>query len=273
MFPAALSFALLFLSAGVTLAEPPQRVVSMNLCTDQLALLLAAPEQLVSVSQLSHDPHYSSLSELAQKLRPNTGQAEEIAFLRPDVVLAGRYTTRVTVDMLQRLGYRVEVFDPENSLEDIKRNLNRMGQILGREERAEVLIRQMEDELAKHLKALPAQRPATLLYYSSGFTSGSGTLADDILAHAGLRNLAPDLGLSSGGVLPLEAVVLAGPDVVIRGQTYAATSQGQEMLAHPILEHLLTTPRRSFETSPEWTCGTNHTIAMVIELAQSVQSQ
>ena len=36
-------------------AEQPQRVVSMNLCTDQLAMLIARPGQLHSVSHLASD--------------------------------------------------------------------------------------------------------------------------------------------------------------------------------------------------------------------------
>ncbi|MGA0716208.1 MAG: ABC transporter substrate-binding protein, partial [Gemmobacter sp.] len=35
---------------GPAAAAPPGRVVSINLCTDQLAMMLAAPGQLVSVS-------------------------------------------------------------------------------------------------------------------------------------------------------------------------------------------------------------------------------
>ena len=76
-------------------AERPQRVVSMNLCTDQLAMLLAAPGQLISVSYLAQDARSSAMAEAAQGFEMNHGLAEEIAFLRPDLVLAGRYTTRV----------------------------------------------------------------------------------------------------------------------------------------------------------------------------------
>ena len=45
--------------AGPVAAQPPQRVVSMNLCTDQLAMMLAGPGQLISVSHLGHDPAVS----------------------------------------------------------------------------------------------------------------------------------------------------------------------------------------------------------------------
>ena len=49
-FCAALAF------AGAALADAPRRVVTMNHCADQYALLLAAPGQVVSVSHIALDP-------------------------------------------------------------------------------------------------------------------------------------------------------------------------------------------------------------------------
>src|SRR5207302_173609 len=49
-----------------TAAAAPQRIVSMNLCTDQMALLLAGPERIVSISFLGADPAESSLAGLAR---------------------------------------------------------------------------------------------------------------------------------------------------------------------------------------------------------------
>ena len=50
---------------GAQTPDAPLRVVSMNLCTDQFALMLAAPEQLISVSYVSADPVTSPLADIA----------------------------------------------------------------------------------------------------------------------------------------------------------------------------------------------------------------
>lgn len=263
----------LTISGAPALGSPPERVVSLNLCTDQLAMLVAAPGQMVSVSQLSSDPRYSSMVSEAAALTPNSGQAEEIAHLRPDLVLAGRYTTQTTVRMLERLGMRVEVFEPENSIEDIRQNLLRMGQVLHRQERADDLVAAMDRRIETLRAKLEPDRPDAVLYYSGGYTSGSDSLADDILGHAGLTNLAAELGLSSGGTLPLEALVLAGPDIIIKGQRYAAPSRGQEMLDHPALTKLMGPSRVSLDTSPPWTCGTPFTVAVIANLAREARAK
>lgn len=249
-------------------ATAAQRVVSMNLCTDQLAMLLTGPKQLISVSSLAADPQYSTMAQEARAYHLNRGQAEEIAFLRPDLVLAGQYTTQATVDMIKRLGYHVEIFEPENSIADIKRNLRKMGAVLGQIPRAEALIAQMDHDLAQ-IDYIPEQQEA-LLYYASGYTSGSGSLADDILRHAGLKNKAVELGLPAGGTLSLEDLILSAPQVLLRGQSYATPSRGQEMLTHPALQKMLEPPRKAYDTGPEWTCGTPATLAMIADLAAKV---
>ncbi|MEL6267927.1 MAG: ABC transporter substrate-binding protein, partial [Pseudomonadota bacterium] len=53
-------------AASTAAAQPPARVVSMNLCTDQLAMLIASPGQLVSVSYLARDPASSAMAAEAQ---------------------------------------------------------------------------------------------------------------------------------------------------------------------------------------------------------------
>ena len=110
--------------------ELPRRVLSMNLCTDQLAMLVAAPGQLISVSAMSQDPRGSVMAEEAMQYHGNRGLAEDIFLMQPDLVLAGSFSTTATVQLLRRLGQRVEVFEPEYSFDDMRANLRRMGAVM-----------------------------------------------------------------------------------------------------------------------------------------------
>ena len=91
-------------AAGPVWADPPRRVVSLNLCTDQLALMIADPGQLVSVSWHAERLAVRPLADMARSLHANHGLAEEIYRLQPDLVLTGPYTAPTTVAMLERLG-------------------------------------------------------------------------------------------------------------------------------------------------------------------------
>lgn len=213
-------------------AEPPRRVVSMNVCTDQLAMLIAAEGQLHAVSYLAGDPTASVLTEDAGRYRVNHGLAEEVFLMRPDLVLAGTFSTRATVGLLRRLGVRVEEFAPESSFDDVRANLERMGDILGRAERAAELIAELDRGLAE-LRADAGPERTVALYYANSYTSGAGTLADAVVRAAGLRNIADGLGLTGTVRLPLELLVLAGPDLIAGGDRRSAPALADQNFAHP----------------------------------------
>jgi hypothetical protein len=92
------AIALAWLSAaGAASGEAPARVVSINLCTDQLAMLVAAPGQLVSVSRLAADPRASNLADGAAKLPLNSGAAEQVFLL--SVITVSRPCSRLMATM------------------------------------------------------------------------------------------------------------------------------------------------------------------------------
>ncbi|MBK5928865.1 ABC transporter substrate-binding protein [Rhodobaculum claviforme] len=269
VFRAVSSVALALCLGGAALADPaPRRVVSMNLCTDQLALMLAAPGQLVSVSRLAQDPAMSPMAEAARALPANRGHAEDIVLLRPDLVIAGRFTTQPTVAMLERLGIPVVRFDIARSLDDVAGNLARMGAVLGREDAADAAIARFRRDhaalMARVRDRLPPERAA--LYYARGFTGGPGTLAGDILASAGLSNIAAEVGLEHGGLLALEALILADPDWLVMGRGTPGASEAKALLDHPALRAMPAHGRGAALADRDWTCGTPHVLAAVAAL-------
>lgn len=233
----AAAVAVLALGPSVRAGEPPRRVVSINLCTDQLALALARPDQVISVSRLSRDPELSDAAEAASRLPVNDGRAEEIVPLAPDLVLAGRFTARSTVAILRRLGYRVEEFSPPRSFADIRADVARMGQLLGREGRAASLVAEFDGRIAALRASAPVgEAPSAVVYHIGNRAEGRRTLSDEILATAGWRNLAADLGIEDSGTLALEVLVMNRPDVVLVGSAEAAWSTAsQPNHRHPVL--------------------------------------
>lgn len=226
-------------AAPSTAAEPaPQRVVSINLCTDQLAMLLAAPGQLKSVSFLSTEKGTSMLVDEAARYPLNHGQAEEVFLLQPDLVLAGTYTAQATVSLLRELGFRVEQFKPDTSFDDVRDNLTHMGALLHREAQAADLVAELDRGLAD----LAARRPpakTVAIYYANSYTSGSGTLADAIVRAAGLTNLGDRLGFQGMTRLPLELLVSADPDLILEGDNqYSAPALARENFSHPAFKAL-----------------------------------
>ncbi|GAA5076412.1 ABC transporter substrate-binding protein [Roseibacterium beibuensis] len=238
-------------------ADAPTRVVSMNLCTDQLAMMLAAPGQLISVSQVAVDPLTSPMAEEAAAYDINFGSAEEIYLLDPDLVLAGVYSDPATVGMLRRLGVRVEQIAITQRLVDVPDRLREVGALLGRETRAETLIAAFETDLARLTHA--ATGPRAAFYFPNGYTLGTGTLSHDILTTAGFTHIAEELGRSASGRLALELLAMAAPELVIGSTPYAGASRSEEILRHPALQAVIAAGRGTV-SGPDWVCGTPHVI-------------
>jgi len=248
-------------------AERPARVVSMNLCTDQLAMLLADEGQLVSVSFLAADPRNSAMAGAARGYRLNHGRAEEIFLMRPDLVLASRFTDSATTGMLKRLGIPVALFDPATTLPDIAARLNQMGEVLGHPDRAAHAAADFEARL-QALQAEVEERPRAALYFANGYTLGDKTLAGQILLAAGYDNVAREAGFTYGGTMPLEVLALAAPDAVITGRPYPGGSRSEEILDHPVVQALREGRRGGSVADSDWICGTPYVLQAVERLVR-----
>lgn len=239
----------------VVAADGPVRVVSMNLCTDQLAMLLAAPGQLISVSRIALDPVSSAMSDEAAAYPVNSGQAEEVFAMSPDLVLGGSFTDPFAVQMLRDLGVEVVQFPIVSRLSEIPDVVRQMGVALGREAIAEALAGDFEAGLEAMTVTQDEQAPEAAFFFANGYSLGVGTLSHDIVSKAGFLNLAERLGRQGGGRLALEELILNRPDVLITGQPYPAASRSEEIVAHPALDGIL-----RVASGPEWVCGTPLTL-------------
>ena len=255
----------------------PLRVVSMNLCTDQLAMLVAGKGQLYSVSALASDPRSSAMVEQAGRYATNHGLAEEIYLMQPDLVLAGKFSARATVDMLKRLGIPVAIFNAAYSLKDVQARLTQMGEVLGQQDRAAALIADFDHRLTVFQQDAdqqngdqqdPAGRPRVALYYANGYTSGDKTLAGQILHVAGLTNIAAESGFASGGLMPLEVLAMANPDTVITSKPFPAASRADEIKDHPVISALRGPHARISLTDHDWVCGTPFVLRAIDDMVQ-----
>ncbi len=260
-----LAAALVFSGAAAFADTVPRRVVSMNLCTDQLAMLIADPAQITSLSYLSTDPRSSAMHRRARDFPQNRGLAEEIYLQDPDLILAGRYTGRATVGMLQRLGKRVEMFLPAYSLEDVRARMLQMGRALGQEPRAQAMVAKFDADL-QALREDVQNRPLAALYYANGYTTGDKTLAGQILLAAGFENATTRAGQSHAGNLPLEVLVMLQPDAIVTGAKYPGQSRSEAILEHPVIRAIQQGRETASVADSDWLCGTPFVLRAISDL-------
>ena len=226
---------ILSLLSCTTLAAP-QRLVSLNLCTDQLLLMLVPTERIRLLSQLAVDPGLSFMSDAAASISRFDGTVEAVIRQRPDLILAGRHAASSSVLMLERLGYRVEQFDMPESIDGTRVFIERVALVVGERKAGEGLLRKMNDLLTTTRKPSGSVEPLALLYLPNGLSAGTGTLKHELMRHVGLRNLAEISGISGYGSIGLESVVRSAPQLLLfDAAELQAPSMARALLGHPAL--------------------------------------
>lgn len=228
-------FFLSLLVVSTAQAASPSRIVSMNVCTDQLLLQLVEPERIASLSYLAADPYYSPFAEQAQRYPLNRGRAEEVIAMSPDLVLTSRFSASFTASLLERRGYTVERFGFANDLAQLDAQVRRIGVLTQREEQATALLATLHAAVNESVERLrPLLDGARAVFLSNnGFVYGSDTLQDAFLQSLGLTNVAGANGLFGPAPMALEALLAAEPDYVFMPSFTEVDTQ----LAHPLLRH------------------------------------
>jgi len=237
-------------------AAKPQRVVSLNLCADELALRLADPGVVKSVTWLSQDPRNANLAAKAAALPANDGHAEEALAYDPDLVLVGPFSDPASIALLKQVGAPVSEVGAPQTLDGVRRQIRGLAAVLGEPQRGEALIADMDARLARVAVDPSRPRLKAVVLRPNGFTVGPGSLVDEILTRAGLDNLAARLDIAADAQVPLEVVALLGADVLILDRDESgAPSLADAALDHPAIAALAR--RMTVVSLPArlWTCG------------------
>ncbi len=245
-----------FVAQGVAAGEAPQRIVSINMCTDELLLALADPGQIVALSPFAADPAMSFLADKA-RIYPGVAAAESVVALRPDLVLAGNFNDPATLSMLTGLGYRVERIDAANSIDGSIAQIREVAALTGHAERGAALIARIA---AARKAAIAAARgrphPTAVVYQRRGYVTGGDTLTGELLSIAGFTNGGGRLAGRSGGFVSLERLVKNRPDlIVVASADPGAVDQGTALLSHPVLTALYPPSRRIVLPQRLTVCG------------------
>ncbi|HEX8400095.1 MAG TPA: hypothetical protein VF628_00150 [Allosphingosinicella sp.] len=255
-FASAVSLAL----AAAPAESAPLRVASLNLCTDELALLLAAPGQIASVSHLSHKPADAAWWRSARALPANDGSLLSVVPLRPDLVLTMGGGGGDKAGIARRLGLRVLDLPYPQHLDDIEQGLRAVSAALGRPQAGGALIAR----IAALRRGQPKRMVDTVWLGGGGRSVASTGLTADWMALAGLRQRP-----LRGDRIGLEELLTRPPSLLLRSDYRAGQfSTEQNWLRHPLARgarsRVLATDGR------RWTCMGPSLIAEITRLRRLI---
>jgi len=261
------------LLGGAAEAQPPQRVVSLNLCTDEMLLAFADREQIASLSYLIKDPSISIMVDEAQGVPLNDGRAETILFNGPDLVLTGTYGQHNQAALLRAQGLAVLTLGPWTSLKDGVEQIRTMARALGHPERGEALISQIDATLRRTKDIVPG-KPSILVYDRGGWVSATDSPMNELLVHMGFKLHQEALGLPYGGAARLESIVTSPPDyLLVDEDAGTAVDNGTAIFSHPALINAVPLARRLVVPGKLTICGGPSTPAAIEALAAEIKAK
>ena len=231
------------------------RLVSMNVCTDQLVLTLAEPEQILGLSRFARDGWQSKAGDLS-RYPVLSGGAEDILLIRPDIVVVSAFDKRSTRELLKAKGLHLAELAVPRTLDEARQQIREAGDITGHPDRAAAEIARLDAALARARRAVSERHFRVLPLSRRGWVAGSDSFVGSLLAESGLRSAAGDLGFAFGGFASLEAIVNLRPDFIVVSQAGdTARDDGQAFLLHPALERFYPPEKRIVIPERMTECG------------------
>jgi iron complex transport system substrate-binding protein len=231
--------------AAAPAAASPKRVASLNLCTDELLLLLGEGRQIVSVTHLAQNPAETPLWRQARLHPRNDGSLASVAALRPDLVLTMGGGARDRAGIARRLGIRLLDLPYPQSLGDVAANVAAVAGALGRPEAARPFL----NALGQLERSAPAAGADTIWLGGGGRSVAASSLPAQWMRLAGLRQRA-----LTGDRVSLEELLVRPPALILRSDYRAGQySSEQKWLSHPLVAHI----RRARTLATDgrlWTC-------------------
>jgi iron complex transport system substrate-binding protein len=232
-------------SALLAASAAALKVASLNLCTDELLLTLAAPEQIVSVTHLSQKPEETSLWRQARRYSINDGSLLSVVGRKPDLIITMGSGGRDRARIARRLGIRLIDLPFPQRLSDVERAISTVAHALGRRD----VGRQWLAKMGALKRSQPRQMPDTIWLGGGGQSVQANSLAAGWMRLAGFEQR--HLG---GDRVSLEQLLMRPPAILLRSDYRSGQYSGaQRWLKHPLAKG--TGKSRTIATDGRpWTC-------------------
>ncbi len=221
-------------SPAAAQGKTPTRVASLNLASDEILADILPLSRLVAVTALIDEAGTSNAVGRVPKTvaRFPKVDVERLIALKPDLVVVSEYTDADVLRALERSGLRVYRMVGLDSLAGFKRALLGLGAAVGEPKEAARLAADFDARLGEiELRLKGAPRPR-VLYWASGFTAGSKTAFDALIACGGGQNAAALKGITGITNLGVERAYGVDPDWLFIGRD---TTTSKEIRSHPLL--------------------------------------
>jgi iron complex transport system substrate-binding protein len=207
----------------VRIPQPVMRIVSLAPSLTETIYALGLQDRLVGdTDYCDYPPEAQKKQKVGGAINPSL---EEIAYLRPDVVLVTRHlNTMDTVHSLDALGIPSYATDPRN-VDEIVASAKRLGEVLGAPEAGAALAEDLQhrlDVLQQKIGALPPRRVLFVVWTDPLISIGKDTFIADALRRAGAVSIIDSK--QDWPQVNLEEVAHLQPEVLVFADSHSETT-------------------------------------------------
>jgi iron complex transport system substrate-binding protein len=207
----------------VSIPRKPERIISLTPSNDEIICALVDEKRIAGLSKFSQDAATSYVADAARRINVFVDRnAEQVVSLRPDLVLAARYTKVDLKGLLAETNTPLVITTDFRNFTDIEANVRLIGRAVGDEGRAESVIGEMRRKLdaARSRLRIESAGLRTLYLASGNFSAGAGTSIHEILTTTGLKNAAAEAGIKGHVKVAPEQITQINPDLILIATGY-----------------------------------------------------
>ena len=202
-------------------SKKPQRIVSLNVSTDEilLDLLDGETQRLAALSRLADDEGICGAGDKVKQVkgRAESTNLEAVLSYQPDLVIIPDYSME-PVRGLRSAGMKVYVCHTPNDMQGILQFIREIGAAVGEKDRgvqmAEGLQKQLDATREKALKAAGGKQQKVLALSFTGPLGMKGTFSD-VCHYAGVRNALEGVDIPYQSNLSEEKMLELNPDLIL----------------------------------------------------------
>lgn len=200
---------------GSRIQDFPKRIISLSPAITEELYLLQIEDRVVGTTIYCDRPPKAKEKEKVGTV--TKVDVEKIVILKPDLILASSLTNPRQMKKLKSLGIRVISFPlyENKNFSQICKQFMEVGRIVGREEEAEEIVRQMKgkiDSVSKKVKGLPKPNVFVQIGARPLFTITKDSFIQDLIILAGGINITRE---AKSGLYSREDVIRQNPEAII----------------------------------------------------------
>jgi cobalamin transport system substrate-binding protein len=203
---------------SVTLAAPPQQIVSLAPSNTEIVCTLGACGALTGVTDF--DDYPASVKNVAHVVVQAKVDAEKVLAAKPDLVLAAGngLTPEAAIKQLTDLGLQVITLYPKD-LAGVYHDITLVGEALGVADRAQSTVASLQRRVKGVTDVVSAApRPRTFyevsVFEGTIYTAGKDSFLSSLISLAGGN---PVVGDAQSGAIQLENLIAADPELILLG--------------------------------------------------------